>query len=346
MIVKNEEDVIARCLDSVSRCVDEIIIADTGSSDRTKEICRDFTDKIFDFEWTDDFSAARNFSFSKATGDYLMWLDADDVVSSENIGLLKELKKTLAQKNPDVVMCRYVTSFDENGTPLFSFFRERLLKRTANFKWEGFIHECISPRGNIIYSDFTVHHKKERGAGDRNLRIFQKKISQGVKLDARNTFYYGRELCYNKMYAEGAAVLERALDMDLKNNRNEACLFLYDCYNAMDEKQKAFLSLCRSLEKGPPRADILCRIAGVFKARRDFETAAFWYDAATKCGDMSARGEFDRAEFRTFIPFVELSCCYFYLGDKKKALMFHEKAKSLRPSHPSVLFNKRFFGAQ
>ena len=86
MIVKNEEDVIARCLDSVSRCVDEIIIADTGSSDRTKEICRDFTDKIFDFEWTDDFSAARNFSFSKATGDYLMWLDADDVVSSENIG--------------------------------------------------------------------------------------------------------------------------------------------------------------------------------------------------------------------------------------------------------------------
>lgn len=243
-------------------------------------------------------------------------------------------------------MCRYVTSFDENGTPLFSFFRERLLKRTANFKWEGFIHECISPRGNIIYSDFTVHHKKERGAGDRNLRIFQKKISQGVKLDARNTFYYGRELCYNKMYAEGAAVLERALDMDLKNNRNEACLFLYDCYNAMDEKQKAFLSLCRSLEKGPPRADILCRIAGVFKARRDFETAAFWYDAATKCGDMSARGEFDRAEFRTFIPFVELSCCYFYLGDKKKALMFHEKAKSLRPSHPSVLFNERFFGAQ
>ena len=165
MIVKNEEDVIARCLDSVSRCVDEIIIADTGSSDRTKEICRDFTDKVFDFDWTDDFAAARNFSFSKATGDYLMWLDADDVVSSENIGLLKELKKTLAQKNPDVVMCRYVTSFDENGTPLFSFFRERLLKRTANFKWEGFIHECISPRGNIIYSDFTVHHNAAADAG-------------------------------------------------------------------------------------------------------------------------------------------------------------------------------------
>ena len=187
MIVKNEEDVIARCLDSVSRCVDEIIIADTGSSDRTKEICRDFTDKVFDFEWTDDFAAARNFSFSKATGDYLMWLDADDVVSSENIGLLKELKKTLAQKNPDVVMCRYVTSFDENGTPLFSFFRERLLKRTANFKWEGFIHECISPRGNIIYSDFTVHHKKEAQATEIS-ESFRKKFRRALSLTRETPF--------------------------------------------------------------------------------------------------------------------------------------------------------------
>ena len=188
MIVKNEEDVIARCLDSVSRCVDEIIIADTGSSDRTKEICRDFTDKVFDFEWTDDFAAARNFSFSKATGDYLMWLDADDVVSSENIGLLKELKKTLAQKNPDVVMCRYVTSFDENGTPLFSFFRERLLKRTANFKWEGFIHECISPRGNIIYSDFTVTTKKREAQATEISEYFRKKFRRALSLTRATPF--------------------------------------------------------------------------------------------------------------------------------------------------------------
>ena len=122
MIVKNEEAVLARCLDSVRGAVDEIVIVDTGSTDRTKEIARGYTDKVFDFEWVDDFSAARNYAYAQATMDYQMWLDADDVVSSENIGLLKELKKTLAQKNPDVVMCRYVTSFDENGTPLFSFF--------------------------------------------------------------------------------------------------------------------------------------------------------------------------------------------------------------------------------
>ena len=78
MIVRNEEDVLARCLDSVSSLVDEIIIVDTGSQDKTREIAARYTDHVYDFTWIDDFAAARNFSFSKATMDYQMWLDADD----------------------------------------------------------------------------------------------------------------------------------------------------------------------------------------------------------------------------------------------------------------------------
>ena len=67
MIVKNEEKVLARCLDSIRGFVDEIIIVDTGSDDDTKRIARKYTDKVYDFEWIDDFAAARNYSFSKAT---------------------------------------------------------------------------------------------------------------------------------------------------------------------------------------------------------------------------------------------------------------------------------------
>ena len=63
MIVKNEEDVLARCLDSAAELVDEIVIVDTGSTDRTREIAARYTDKIFDFPWRDDFAAARNESF-------------------------------------------------------------------------------------------------------------------------------------------------------------------------------------------------------------------------------------------------------------------------------------------
>ncbi len=80
MIVKDEREVLARCLGSVKNCVDEIVIVDTGSTDDTKKIARGFTDSLFDYAWNDDFASARNFAFSKGTGDYLMWLDADDVL--------------------------------------------------------------------------------------------------------------------------------------------------------------------------------------------------------------------------------------------------------------------------
>ena len=81
MIVKNEEKVLKRCLNCVKDIVDEIIIVDTGSTDKTKEIARKYTDKVLDFKWVNDFSKARNYSFSKATKDYILWLDADDVIT-------------------------------------------------------------------------------------------------------------------------------------------------------------------------------------------------------------------------------------------------------------------------
>ena len=83
MIVRNEEKVLGRCLTCVRGFADEIIIVDTGSMGRTKEIAFSFTDKVYDFKWKDDFAAARNFAFSRGTGDYLFWLDADDVVTEK-----------------------------------------------------------------------------------------------------------------------------------------------------------------------------------------------------------------------------------------------------------------------
>ena len=95
MIVKNEEKILARCLESIADLMDEIIIVDTGSDDRTKEIAAGYTDKIYDFEWVDDFSAARNFAFSKATKDYIYSADADEVVDEENRQRFRELKQII-----------------------------------------------------------------------------------------------------------------------------------------------------------------------------------------------------------------------------------------------------------
>ena len=80
MIVKNEEDVIGRCLECVSDIFDEIIVVDTGSEDKTRDIVKKYTKNLYYFKWIEDFAAARNYAFSKATKDYIMWLDADDII--------------------------------------------------------------------------------------------------------------------------------------------------------------------------------------------------------------------------------------------------------------------------
>lgn len=98
MIVKNEEAVIARCLDSVKDLVDEMNIVDTGSTDNTKEIVKQYTNRIFDFKWIDNFAAARNFSFQQATKDYILWLDADDLLNIEEQEKFRVLKNTLSPK--------------------------------------------------------------------------------------------------------------------------------------------------------------------------------------------------------------------------------------------------------
>ena len=133
MIVKNEEPILARCLDSVADLVEEIIIVDTGSTDKTKEIAAKYTDKIYDFEWIDDFSAARNFAFSKATREYIYTADADEVINEENREKFRVLKESLLPEI-EIVQMKYgnqlsfgtVYNFDEE-------YRPKLFKRLREF---------------------------------------------------------------------------------------------------------------------------------------------------------------------------------------------------------------------
>ena len=113
MIVKNEEPVLARCLDSVASMMDEIIIVDTGSTDRTKEIAAQYTNRIYDFTWCDDFSAARNYAFSLATMDYIYCPDADEYLDLENQRRFLRLKGALLPEI-EIVQMNYITPPDFN----------------------------------------------------------------------------------------------------------------------------------------------------------------------------------------------------------------------------------------
>ena len=149
MIVRNEEKVLARCLDSVRGIADEICITDTGSTDKTREIARKYG-TVQAFPWCDDFSAARNFSFAQARMDYTLWLDADDVIRQEEWRKLMDLKRRLDMERPDVVMMKYAVGYDGDGAPSFFFYRERLLRRGGKAVWKGRIHEAVEPFGKVV----------------------------------------------------------------------------------------------------------------------------------------------------------------------------------------------------
>src|SRR6476646_6610535 len=97
VIAKNEEANLPACLASAADLVDEIIVVDTGSTDRTREVAASWGAKVFEFPWVDNFAAARNECLRHATGDWIFWLDADDTIDEQNRELLRQLFAHLDQ---------------------------------------------------------------------------------------------------------------------------------------------------------------------------------------------------------------------------------------------------------
>ncbi|MBQ7094873.1 MAG: glycosyltransferase [Clostridia bacterium] len=340
MIVKDEEAVLERCLRSVVEAVDEIIIADTGSTDRTKEIAAAFTSKIYDFEWIDDFAAARNFAFSKATMDYQFWLDADDVMDRENLDQLLKLKATLS-KDTDVVMMEY--SMGEKDTSALSFYRERLLRREAGFLWEGAVHEVIAPRGKILYSPIMIRHKKERIRDPfRNLRIYEKKIADRCKFTPRERYYYARELVDHRRWEEAERQLGLALREELwRVDRINALRLMSLCHRAKGDHQGALQILLTALSEEAPRGELCCAIADAFFALQDWENAAFWYELALS--RPLPQDGFIEKDCYGLSPALQLCVCCYKTGQIEKAKEWNERAAQYAPDCPQVAYNRSFF---
>lgn len=348
MIVKDEEDVIGRCLESIKDLVDEIIVADTGSTDKTKEIVSKYTDKLYDYPWRQDFASARNFVFEKALMDYQMWLDADDVLTEEDRERFRELKDSLDSR-VDIVMMKYHVGFDQEGRPSMTYYRERLMKRERGFRWEGKVHESIQTSGKLLYSEAAVSHKKIHPADpDRNLNIYRSMIEHGEKLEPRHTFYYARELYYHKQFEEAASQFLYFLDegKGWKENNISACMDLAECYRSMGCKHLILPALFRSFAYDIPRAEACCAIGLQFMENHQYPQAIYWYQEATGKIPEPRSGGFVLADCYGFIPYMQLCVCYFRLGDTKTARQYHKMAQELKPYDPSVQYNESYFSSR
>lgn len=348
MIVKDEEDVIGRCLASVADLVDEIIVVDTGSTDRTKEIVARYTDRIYDFAWIDDFAAARNYAFAQASQMYCMWLDADDVMVEKDRQAFIRLKEELTSST-DAVMMKYNTGFDQNGNVTFSYYRERIIKNNIGMKWIGAVHEVIATVGNTEYSECAVTHQKLHPSDpDRNLRIFEKLIENNIALDPRQQFYYGRELYYHKRFEDALRVFESFLDEDMGwvENKIDACKHCAYCYYGLNKDNKALQALLRSFIYDIPRAEVCCDIGKHFFDREKNLAAIYWYEGALACRREDGRGGFVSPDAYNFTPYIQLCVCFSRIGEIEKAIEYNEKAAKYKPDSEAVIHNRAYFKRQ
>ncbi|GAF67080.1 putative glycosyltransferase [Bacillus sp. TS-2] len=344
MIVKNEEAVLARGLDTVKDIVDEINIVDTGSTDKTVEIAKQYTDRIFYYEWTGNFAAARNESFKYATKDYILYLDADDVLLEEDQRKLKELKESL-DPSVDSVSMFYNAGMDSFGNVTLRYRRNRLVKREKNFKWGGDVHNYLNVYGKIINSDVAVTHKKIKHAVSRNLSIYKKKIERGDSFSARDYFYYGNELRENGHPEEAIKAYDQ--NIELKEGWIEdkfyACINKADCYRNLENPEKELESLFQSfLFSKTPRPEACSRIGYHFQQKSEYHHAIYWYEAAIELKPDTNQWSFSYPAYSTWYPHLQLCVCYDRIKKYVKAYEHNEKAREYRPEDPSVLHNKSY----
>lgn len=345
MIVRDEEEVLARCLDSVREAADEIVIVDTGSADRTKEIAERYTKKVYEIPWEDDFAGARNASFARAQMDYCMWLDADDVMEDG------ERKRLLAWKEQadgtaDAVMMKYAAGMDEQGKETFVYYRERLLRRDRGFVWKGRVHEAIELHGKVEYLDIRVEHRsRKRAYGDRNLKIYERMKAEGETFSARDLFYYARELYYHGRYREAADGFLFFLEQKdgFSENQAEACRFLAYSLYACGKEEEALDALYRGLRYRVPGGELCCDLGKHFADRQMWEQAVFWYEAALHAGKEARSGGFIQEEYYGYIPCVQLCVCCSALGDPEKAYEYHRKSGTFKPYGNEYLLNEEYF---
>ena len=281
MIVKNEEKILERCLDSVADLVDEIVIADTGSTDATREIARRYTEKVYDFPWTDDFSAARNFVFSRATQEYIYSADADEVLSPENRERFRLLKETLLPE-VEIVQMKYANQLQFNTVYNYDEeYRPKLFKRKRDFVWEAPIHETVRLEPVIYDSDIVITHLPGESHAKRDLANFQKHWRQGYRLPKRLLGMYARELLIagdEEDFAQAAPVfLEAAADneRDGEEMAQSCCVAAKAARLAGDTVN--FFKYTSKVIAEEACSEICCEMGHFYEGLSDWEEAAIWY---------------------------------------------------------------------
>ena len=288
MIVKNEEKHLANCLESVKNVVDEIVLVDTGSTDNTLEIAKKYSAKIFHFEWINDFAAARNFALEHSSGDWILYLDADECLKQTSINELKRLTK---YKKKEAYKC-IINNIDEiNSRPSVMTYT-RLFPNDKRVRFEGKVHEQIE--NSLRKNNYVIKNSR-------------------IEID-----HYGYNLTKDDLQNKAKRNLVILLNQFAESRSSYYAFHLGQTYAILNEKENAvkYFTIALSDPKlGKESRSLAYRYLAIDNAeRQNYKTAAELIDKSLQCDNEQPLALFAAANI------------YLKLGDANIAEKYSRKA--------------------
>lgn len=324
MIVKNEEETLDKCLSNVNEFVDEIVIVDTGSSDKTKEISLKYTDKVFDFIWCNDFAKARNFSILKASNDWVLILDADEYIEVFNRDTILEFMNNLDNEKKVGRIERINIIEDLSGERKY-FERVNRLFNKNYFQYEGIIHEQVKMKSGEHYETKNIDISSEHIGYTKEVVNKTNKLKRNIDLlnnalkdnsdDPYIHYQLGKSYYMLKDYNQAVAYFENALKYNL-DYRLEYVVDLIETYgyaliNSGKYKEALFLEKFSEYYNAP---DLYFLMGLIYMNNAKFSLAV---DSFLKCTKFT-KGKMEG--ITTHLSYYNMGIIYEVLGLKEQAL--------------------------
>ncbi|MBM5604923.1 glycosyltransferase [Listeria seeligeri] len=347
MIVKNEAHILRQSLASFRKFTEEIIIVDTGSTDETKKIAKEFTDFVYDFEWTGNFSDARNFAATKATGKWIMAIDADECLEEESY---LKLKKQLKLQTESIYMAQIISFTGEKGRVTTTNHMPRIYKNDGTICFRGVIHEQLeavdkhSIEAGI--ADVKIYHYgymseivEKQGKSNRNLRLLEKEVKNN-KDSGFVHFNIGQEM--NRLGKKEEALKEFSEAFRLRDD-NQYIWAKLSAYHIADllEQEKRYEESLAIIEEAriiwPNVPEFPLKKANILYLSHQLEDAKEIYQNLLETTTIDYQ-PIVLYEATNFIPHKMLGHIYLEEKDYTRAMTYFSKAYAENSSDYGVMF--------